>query len=985
MNVFAICLRSKQSSTDSKSEGIVRSGAGRHHQRSAQFSLPHPGAGGASPELMQVIVAGFRSAHDRTMRYWKWLLLFLVPLRLAATPPPKAPPKGPDEIFVAAMSRWPEPGQNEQPSAPGDESPSRKANQVELDLRGFLGQMPGLDFMIEPDTPSELFQQLAHLTRGRKRIRYLVIAGHGAGETPHISFRRAQLNAGDVDTEAFKKRLEHSLKLNLEENRVYDKVDLDLAEARVQSAHEAREDCRPRLREINDAADGMAPGAVILLLNCSAARTPQARDMTRKLGQALLGKNGGSVVASTSDIDCDQVRATVSFWALTRAQQWAFSGDYWVSGNWVRIDIPPQPDSFLFAGFDPGSLTEAVDGSLVKISPVADVRRDSGRLLYSWNGGHPSPQAEYVVRAEDNDIHRIDVQCRISDQRGRVSKDTYTVRIKPGILSSQLVLSDPRPKPGTIITANARLTSGRQPRGSIWAWRPTGGVNLESPPAAQVKLNAWGPGTIKAFLLSSADPEQARVLTEASSEVAVQVPPPPAGLQVGGAQNAVKGDGSSWSQVVVKVGNASHWQTRDQQGWRNNGTGFEGRCSGQVPLSIDVIGRGGVSYFDYNYRVSVSAGSSMLINDSGVLSKDGGAKSFACTWDPGLNPGSLKVRAQITGGNPEFFTYFVDGTLESSAPVQSSASLEEAIRYADCLYGLSDFAGAVPAYNLVLQQDPENVLALTRRAYSRGCQNDGPGALQDFNRAVRLEPSNPNTYFFRGMERRAQGDLSGAVADYSQALLLKLPRPYRANVARAFANQLLGNSAASIDDCNRALKQDPANAWTWQIRGEARSAAGDPAGAVLDLKRSLKLKADPEVEKVLEKVCQSQITNSAPDGCIIKYSGQSSYTIQGSQVKLALPALRCASPPGQTSGTLKACLWATQAPFSGGSLTGYRLIEFQLGCLRGGTGWEGMQLASGTCLAAPAGRYAMVLTFEELTSRGWVLQNWVNFPGQASF
>ncbi|MFN8606911.1 MAG: tetratricopeptide repeat protein [Vulcanimicrobiota bacterium] len=921
------------------------------------------------------------------MKYQHWLVLLIVPLslRLAAAPPPTAPPKGANEIFVAAMSRWPTPGVNEKPSAAGDENSNRKANQVELDLRGFLGQMPGLDFMIEPDTPSELFQQLAHLTKGQKRIRYLVIAGHGSGETPHISFRRAQLNSLDVDVELFQKRLEHSLKLNEEENNLYEQVEVDLAEARIQLAHQAREECRRPLKEINDAADGMAPGAVILLLNCSAARTPQAQEMSRKLGQALLGKKGGTVIASASDIDCDQAWATLSLPALVRGQGWATSGDYWVSGNWTRIEIPPQPDSFLFAAFDPSTTTEVTDGSKLRISPVVDPRRDSGKLLYSWNGGPPGPSSEYLVRADDNDKHRIDVQCKISDQRGRFSKDTYTVRIKPAELRSQIQLSDPHPQPGSIVTATAQLTSGRQPRGSIWAWRPSGGVHLESTPAAQVKLNAWGPGSISAFLLSSSDPDQARVLTQAQSELAVQVPPPPAGLQSGSAQMAVKGDGASWSQIVVKVGNAGQWQIKDLQGWRNNGTGFEGRSSGSVPISIDVIGRGGVSYFDYNYKVNVSAGDSPLIAEGGVLSKDGGAKSFSCSWDSGSTPGPLRVRAQITGGNPEYFTNFVDGTLQSSQPPRSSAVSDQALRYADCRYAVNDFAGAVPAYTLVLQQDPRNVLALTRRAYCRGCLNDGPGALQDFNQAVSLEPSNPNTYFFRAVERRAQGDLRGAVADYSQALQLRMPRPYRAYAARAFAEKLLGDSAAAIQDCNQALSQDPANAWIWQTRGEARAASGDPAGAMLDLKRSQKLKPDPETEKSLDKLRQSQVTNPAPDGSVIKYSGPASYSIQGAQVKLGIPALRCASAASQTSGSLKACLWATSAPFSGGSLTGYRLIEFPLGCLRGGTGWEAQEFTSSSCLAASAGQYSMVLSFEELTARGWVLQNWVNYPGQMKF
>lgn len=216
------------------------------------------------------------------MRLLNCLVLLLLPAALSlADAPPKPPAKGVNEIFVGALSYWADPGQGEKPSPMGDEKAGRKANQAELDLKGYLGQMPGLDYLIQPETPPDLFLKLAHLTQGGKRVRYLVIAGHGSGDLPHITFSKANLTAADVDVDFFQKRLQSSLKLNQEENNLYDRVDVDLAEARIPSAHQVRSECRPRLKEINDAADGMAPGAVILLLNCSAGRTAQAQEMSR--------------------------------------------------------------------------------------------------------------------------------------------------------------------------------------------------------------------------------------------------------------------------------------------------------------------------------------------------------------------------------------------------------------------------------------------------------------------------------------------------------------------------------------------------------------------------------------------------------------------------------------------------------------------------------------------------------------------------------
>ena len=141
------------------------------------------------------------------------------------------------------------------------------------------------------------------------------------------------------------------------------------------------------------------------------------------------------------------------------------------------------------------------------------------------------------------------------------------------------------------------------------------------------------------------------------------------------AKSAEKGGAAdSWSHLVVSVGNAVELTTSDQQGWRNNGTGFNARVgSGAVPIKIDVTAKGGVSSFDYNFEVTVQAsGAAPLLSENGTISKDGGARSFSTTWDQARNPGAIHVRVQITGGNPDFFTYFVDGIVQASVPAAAA-------------------------------------------------------------------------------------------------------------------------------------------------------------------------------------------------------------------------------------------------------------------------------------------------------------------------
>ncbi len=132
---------------------------------------------------------------------------------------------------------------------------------------------------------------------------------------------------------------------------------------------------------------------------------------------------------------------------------------------------------------------------------------------------------------------------------------------------------------------------------------------------------------------------------------------------------AEKGAADQWSHLAVTIGNLADLKTTDRQGWRNNGTSFSSKAAGGgvVPVSISLTGKKGVSYADYTFKVTASASGAggTLLQQTGTLSKDGGNRTFSCTWDPVKNPGSLNVRVEITGGNPDFFTYFVSGSVDA--------------------------------------------------------------------------------------------------------------------------------------------------------------------------------------------------------------------------------------------------------------------------------------------------------------------------------
>lgn len=129
---------------------------------------------------------------------------------------------------------------------------------------------------------------------------------------------------------------------------------------------------------------------------------------------------------------------------------------------------------------------------------------------------------------------------------------------------------------------------------------------------------------------------------------------------------AEKGTPDQWSNIRVTLSNVSDFKTKDQPGWRNNGTGFTARTGGMDPVhvKVDIKGKGNVSYFDYKVQTTVSAGYGKdIVRQEAIIPKEGGSKSYECSWDPRSTPGTLNISVHITGGNPEFFTYYVSGSV----------------------------------------------------------------------------------------------------------------------------------------------------------------------------------------------------------------------------------------------------------------------------------------------------------------------------------
>ncbi|MCX7010653.1 MAG: discoidin domain-containing protein [Kiritimatiellaeota bacterium] len=140
-----------------------------------------------------------------------------------------------------------------------------------------------------------------------------------------------------------------------------------------------------------------------------------------------------------------------------------------------------------------------------------------------------------------------------------------------------------------------------------------------------------------------------------------------------------------WMTLRVTVGTVTKFKSEDRPGWKNNGTGFTAASVGSGPVTIKIeaiIGKGGSSYFDYAGNVSVKAADgTILAAEKLLIPKDGGNKTCSVVWTPTAKQDSVSVAVGLTGGNPEYYTFFVSGSIGkgTAQAVSAAASTAPAI------------------------------------------------------------------------------------------------------------------------------------------------------------------------------------------------------------------------------------------------------------------------------------------------------------------
>ena len=90
-------------------------------------------------------------------------------------------------------------------------------------------------------------------------------------------------------------------------------------------------------------------------------------------------------------------------------------------------------------------------------------------------------------------------------------------------------------------------------------------------------------------------------------------------------------------------------------------------------------------------------------------------------------------------------------------------------------------------------------------------------------------------------------------------------------------------------------------------------------------------------------------------------------------------------PAGFLSGTLRLQIWATDSPYSCGTIHGYVLGTRRLEQLEGGSYYYQNVRAKVPSLPLPHGRFFITLTLAEFRNGHYVLVDSVSFPKPKSF
>ena len=133
-------------------------------------------------------------------------------------------------------------------------------------------------------------------------------------------------------------------------------------------------------------------------------------------------------------------------------------------------------------------------------------------------------------------------------------------------------------------------------------------------------------------------------------------------------------------------------------------------------------------------------------------------------------------------------------------------------------------------------KDPNEYFKSGKAKFASG---DYQGAIDDFNKAIKIDPRNPDIIWKRGIAQGRLGNHQAAQEDYMQANELKKEKEV-----------IYQKAIQSIDDCSKALKNNPHDAEAFFKRALAKGVTGDSKGMLADVEKALEI--NPAFAKRIE-------------------------------------------------------------------------------------------------------------------------------------
>jgi tetratricopeptide (TPR) repeat protein len=167
---------------------------------------------------------------------------------------------------------------------------------------------------------------------------------------------------------------------------------------------------------------------------------------------------------------------------------------------------------------------------------------------------------------------------------------------------------------------------------------------------------------------------------------------------------------------------------------------------------------------------------------------------------------------------------------------------EQFYRNSDFDKAISEFTASINRYSGFSQSYISRGNAwMKKREYNR--------AIDDYTHAIKLDGKKAEVYNYRGFARAelaARNKFNGmnlAIEDYTQAISIN-KNYVDALVNRSYAYYQTGDFTRVIEDCDRIIAIEPANAVIWNRRGSAWYAREEDDKAITDFSQAIKIKSD---------------------------------------------------------------------------------------------------------------------------------------------